>query len=201
MEPKIIPTETEQTVKERKWTGKTTKVETGILNSERTIYLCGEITEGTTAETILRLMQLQTEDPRSDINLIVDSYGGDVYSAIAIVNAMDLITCDVKTLILGKAMSSGAFIFIAGKKGKRFMAPHSRLMLHQASTRMDGRVRDIKSNYEELTQLQTELNGMIAHRSNISCEELEELVNNDAFFSPERARELGFCDGILTSLI
>ena len=116
----------------------------------RVLYLSGDITEHVAQEINIEMIKLQREDPLQDITLIVDSFGGDLFAAFSIVDMMEMLTCDIKTICIGKAMSAGQFIFSTGTKGKRYMSKHARLMLHNPIAGMEGSVPDIEVEIEEL---------------------------------------------------
>jgi ATP-dependent Clp protease protease subunit len=166
----------------------------------RVLYLSGEINEHTAQEINIEMVRMQREDPLQDITLIVDSYGGDLFAAFAIVDMMEMLTCDIKTICLGKAMSAGQFIFSTGTKGKRFMTKHARLMLHNPQAGMEGSVPDIEVEIEELQKCRDLFITHIADRSGNTYEEIKEMINRNKYLDANEAIAHGFADGICNRL-
>lgn len=169
-------------------------------NNGRILYIAGEINENVAQEANLEMLKMQREDPLEDITLIVDSYGGDLFAAFAIVDMMNVITCDIRTICIGKAMSAGQFIFSAGAPGKRFMTKHSRLMLHNPSAGVEGSMPDIEIEIEELQRCRNLFIDQITSRCKLSRDEIVSLISRNAYFSAEQAVEMGFADGVLTRM-
>lgn len=166
----------------------------------RILYLAGEVNELTAQEINIGMVSLQREDPLQDITLIIDSYGGDLFAAFSIVDMMDMITCDIQTVCIGKAMSAGQLIFSSGKKGKRFMSKHARLMLHNPSAGMEGSVPDIEIEIEELQRCRSLFVDKTAEGSDLDRNEIMELISRNAYLDADEAIEKGFADGILKTL-
>lgn len=166
----------------------------------RLLYLSGEINEHTAQEINIEMVRMQREDPLQDITLVVDSYGGDLFAAFAIVDMMEMITCDIKTICMGKAMSAGQFIFSTGTKGKRYMSKHARLMLHNPVAGMEGSVPDIEVEIEELQRCRDLFINHIADKSGNSYDMIKELIQRNKYLDASEAIRLGFADGILTRL-
>lgn len=166
----------------------------------RILYLAGDINEQTAQEINIGMISLQREDPLQDITLIIDSYGGELFAAFSIVDMMEMITCDIQTICIGKAMSAGQLIFSSGQKGKRFMTTHSRLMLHNPSAGMEGTVPDIEIEIDELQRNRSLFVDKICSGSKLGREEIMTLINRNAYLDGEQAIEMGFADGILKRL-
>ena len=166
----------------------------------RVLYLSGEINEHTAQDINIEMVRLQREDPLQDITIIVDSYGGDLFAAFAIVDMMDMLTCDIKTICLGKAMSAGQFIFSTGAKGKRFMSKHARLMLHNPIAGMEGSVPDIEVEIEELQRSRDAFIQHIADKSDNSFDMIKDLIQRNKYLDANEAVQLGFADGIVDRL-
>lgn len=169
-------------------------------NNGRILYLVGEINEMTAQDINVEMLRLQREDPLEDITLIVDSYGGDLFAAFAIVDMMNILTCDIRTICIGKAMSAGQFIFSSGTKGKRFMTKHSRLMLHNPSVGLEGSMPDIEIEIEEMQRSRDLFIGHIASCCNLQESDIKNLISRNAYLIPEQAIEMGFADGIIKRL-
>lgn len=132
--------------------------------------------------------------------MIIDSYGGEMFAAFAIVDMMNIISCDIKTICIGKAMSAGQFIFSCGTKGKRFMSSNARLMVHQPIAGVEGSLPDIEVEIEELMRSRDNFVTQIARHSKLACDEVKELINRNAYLDATEAIDLGFADGILTRI-
>ena len=166
----------------------------------RIIYVSGDIDEQLTLEVNLEMLRLQNEDPLSDITLLVDSYGGELHAAFAIVDMMQLLTCDIKTVCFGKAMSAGQFIFSTGTRGKRFMTKNARLMLHNPIAGVHGSVPDMEVEIDEIQYMRDRFVEHIADCSNINADEVKELIQRVKYLSAEEAIRYGFADGIIEKL-
>ncbi len=166
----------------------------------RVLYLSGEINEHVAQEINIEMIRMQREDPLQDITMIVDSYGGDLFAAFAIVDCMEILTCDIKTICLGKAMSAGQFIFSTGAKGKRFMSKHARLMLHNPVAGMEGSVPDIEVEIEELQKCRDLFIAHIAEKSGHDPKFIKELIQRNKYLDSHEAIELGFADAIVNRL-
>jgi ATP-dependent Clp protease protease subunit len=166
----------------------------------RVLYLSGEINEHTAQEINIEMVRMQREDPLQDITLIVDSYGGDLFAAFAIVDMMELLTCDIKTICIGKAMSAGQFIFSTGTPGKRFMTKHARLMLHNPIAGMEGSVPDIEVEIEELQKCRDLFINHIADKGGKTPEEIKEMINRNKYLDATEAIAHGFADHICNRL-
>lgn len=169
-------------------------------HSGRIIYLSGQINELVAQDVIIEMIKLQSDDPLGDITLIVDSYGGDLFAAFAIVDMMEMLTCDIKTICIGKAMSAGQFIFSSGSPGKRFMAKHARLMLHNPIGGMEGSVPDIEVEIEELQRCRDLAVEHISKNSNMDVPQIKDLIARNCYLNAEQAIENGFADHIITRL-
>lgn len=166
----------------------------------RVLYLSGEINEHTAMEINVEMIRMQREDPLQDITLIVDSYGGDLFAAFSIVDCMEMLTCDIKTICLGKAMSAAQFIFSTGAKGKRFMSKHARLMLHNPVAGMEGSVPDIEVEIEELQRCRDLFITHVAERSGNTFEAIKDLIQRNKYLDANEAIKHGFADGICNRL-
>lgn len=169
-------------------------------NNGRIIYLSGQVDELTAQEVNCELLKLQRDDPLEDITLFVDTYGGDMFASFAIVDMMELITCDIRTICIGKAFSAGQFIFSTGAKGKRFMSPHARLMLHNPIAGYMGSVPDIEVEVEEIQKSRDLFVKHIAKRSNMTAEDIKQLIQRNAYLDANQAIEMGFADSVINKI-
>ena len=170
-------------------------------NRHRMIYFKGNFNEDTAHSAIERLFEYEAEDPKKDILIYIDSYGGYVDSFIAIHDAMRLIQCRVATVCVGKAMSCGQMLLMSGTPGLRFITPNSRVMMHQISSMTYGRVSDMQVDIDEDDRLQTMFENLIVKYTKIKKKSLREMLKQDCYFSAGKALELGFVDKILKNNI
>jgi ATP-dependent Clp protease protease subunit len=169
-------------------------------NNGRILYLSGEINEMTAQEVNIEMLKMQRDDPLEDITMIIDTYGGDLYASLSIVDMMDMLTCDIRTICVGKAFSAGQFIFSTGAKGKRFMSKHSRLMLHSPIAGYEGSVPDIEIEIEEIQKCRDLYVEHISQRSNLTVDEVKDLISRNAYLNVEQSIEMGFADSLLKKL-
>lgn len=166
-------------------------------NEKRAIYLMGDVDEKQSSDFIKSIFKLEMEEPLSDIVVIIDSYGGSVDSLWAMVDAMNLVHCNIHTLCTGKAMSAGQVILTAGSKGCRYATPNSRIMMHQIRTIQYGTVTGIQVQTDELKRLDKQFKNFIIKNTKIKKEQLDKLLQEDFYMNPERALELGIIDKII----
>ncbi len=186
--------------------GRTTAAETkppeegiGVAeNEDRRILVAGIINENIAALTINALLKLEQKDPTEPILMVLDSYGGSVDSMFAIIDTMELVRCDVATLCLGKAMSAGAAILLSGAKGKRFITPHARVMLHQVSSFAYGKVDDLDNEIEEVKRMQELLVKLIQSKTKLKGKKLKEMLAKDSYLIAKDAVKFGVVDKIIT---
>ncbi|HSH50379.1 MAG TPA: ATP-dependent Clp protease proteolytic subunit [Bacteroidales bacterium] len=171
-----------------------------VKNNGRVIYLSGIITEQTALDVNAQLLSFQREDVMSDITLFIDSYGGELFAAFAIVDMMNIITCDVRTICIGKAMSAGQFIFSSGAKGKRQMTKHSRLMIHNPIVGYEGSMPDVEVEVEEMMLNRDMFIQHIANTSNLDFDEIKDLISRNKYLGYEDAIKYGFADSLVTKI-
>ena len=171
------------------------------VDNNRYIYLTGDINEDKAKEVIERMLELQEIDPLEEITMIINSYGGEVYSMFAITDMMEIIIPPIKTVCVGTCCSAAAFIFLYGEKGKRFMTKHSSLLIHQVSGGMWGTTKDVNIEIENMKYLQKQMVEEISHRSALSTEEVDAMIDRDCYIKPEEAIKYEMCDGIIERLL
>jgi len=169
-------------------------------DKDRFIYLSGNVDEDKAKDVIEKLLELQTADPLEEITMVINCGGGEIYSMFAITDMMDIMYAPIRTICLGSAMSAAAFIFTCGTKGLRFMTQHSSLMMHQVSGGAFGTTKDINVQVAEIKFLQEEMIKEISKRSELSYDQIKELIDRDCFIRPQQAIDYGFCDGIIGRL-
>jgi ATP-dependent Clp protease protease subunit len=148
---------------------------------------------------VAQLLYLEAENPEKDITLFVNSPGGSITSGMAIYDTMQYIKSDVSTIVMGQACSMGSFLAQAGAKGKRFVLPYSRTMIHQPSGGARGMVSDIEIQYKEITKMKDILTKLyVKHNTKgKTYAEFERDMDRDTFMSAEEALEYGLIDKII----
>ncbi|AMG40029.1 MULTISPECIES: ATP-dependent Clp endopeptidase proteolytic subunit ClpP [Achromobacter] len=169
------------------------------LLRERLIFLVGPVNDATANLVVAQLLFLESENPDKDISLYINSPGGSVYAGMAIYDTMQFIKPDVSTLCTGLAASMGAFLLAAGKKGKRFTLPNSRIMIHQPSGGAQGQASDIQIQAREILDLRERLNRILADNTGQSIERIALDTERDNFMSAEDAVSYGLVDKVMTS--
>ncbi|AKP89923.1 ATP-dependent Clp endopeptidase, proteolytic subunit ClpP [Achromobacter xylosoxidans] len=169
------------------------------LLRERLIFLVGPVNDATANLVVAQLLFLESENPDKDISLYINSPGGSVYAGMAIYDTMQFVKPDVSTLCTGLAASMGAFLLAAGKKGKRFSLPNSRIMIHQPSGGAQGQASDIQIQAREILDLRERLNRILADNTGQSIERIALDTERDNFMSAEDAVSYGLVDKVMTS--
>ncbi|MDR1983023.1 MAG: ATP-dependent Clp endopeptidase proteolytic subunit ClpP [Holosporaceae bacterium] len=167
------------------------------LLKERIIFLSGEVNDVSASLICAQLLFLESEDPKKDIFLYINSPGGVVSSGLSVYDTMQYITPEVTTLCLGQAASMGSFLLMAGAKGKRFSLPNSRIMIHQPSGGFRGQAADIEIHAKEILDLRNRLNKIYEKHTGTALEEIEKAMDRDNFMSPKEAKKFGLIDEII----
>ncbi len=168
-----------------------------MLLENRVVFLVGEINHVSASNVIMRLLYLQSVKRDQDINLYINSPGGVVDDTLAIYDIMRFMTCDVATYCIGRAESGGAIVFMAGKKGKRYILPNAKVMIHQPFGGVYGQAADIEIQAEEILKTKDTLINIMARCTGQSAERIREDSERDRFFDAKGAVEYGICDEIL----
>ncbi len=169
------------------------------LLKERIIWLGGEVRDDNANVLCAQMMLLAAEDPDSDIYLYINSPGGSVTAGMAIYDTMQYVKPDVVTVAMGMAASMGQFLLTAGAPGKRYITPHTRVLLHQPSGGAGGSATDIRINADLILKMKHELAEITAERTGKSVEQIEADSDRDHWFSADEARDYGFVDTIISS--
>ena len=169
------------------------------LLRERLIFLVGPVNDNSANLIVAQLLFLESENPDKDISLYINSPGGSVYAGMAIFDTMQFIKPDVSTLCTGLAASMGAFLLAAGKKGKRFSLPNSRIMIHQPSGGAQGQATDIQIQAREILDLRERLNRILADNTGQPVERIGLDTERDNFMSADDAVSYGLVDKVLAS--
>lgn len=168
-----------------------------ILYDNRIIYFNGKFNEEKVKDVVQQLFQLELKDSEKDIIMIIDSYGGQIHSFLALYDVIKLLRCDVATVAIGKAMSCGQMLLMSGTKGKRFATKHSRILLHEMEAGTIGKLSGIEADAEEFRELNDILISIITKNSNIKKKEAEAFMANENYMSPKKAKEFGIIDHII----
>lgn len=158
----------------------------------------GDIDEAKSEAFIKSVLQLQMEDPTKDIVVIIDSYGGYIDSMWSMQDAMNMVTCKIHTLCIGKAMSCGQMLLVGGSKGCRYATPNSRIMMHEISAWTHGSISDIKNHTKELDRLDKQFRTFIQKRTKLNKTQLDKMLECDTYMNPKEALKYGFIDKIIT---
>jgi ATP-dependent Clp protease protease subunit len=167
------------------------------LLKERIIFLVGPINDNVASLVTAQLLFLESEDPKKDINLYINSPGGLVTAGLGIYDTMQYVKPDISTLCIGQAASMGSFLLTAGKKGKRFSLPNSRIMVHQPSAGFQGQATDIEIHANEVLALKKRLNEIYSKHTGKSVDEVKKALERDNFMSPNVAKEFGLVDEVV----
>ncbi len=167
------------------------------LLKERIIFVSGQVQDQMSTLIVAQLLFLESEDPKKDIYLYINSPGGIVTSGLAIYDTMQYIKPDVCTLCIGQAASMGSLLLTAGTKGKRFSLPNSRIMIHQPSGGYQGQATDIEIHAKETMALKKRLNEIYVKHTGKDLDTIEKSMERDNFMTPEMAVEFGLIDKIM----
>ena len=167
------------------------------LLKERVIFLNGEVEDHMANLIVAQLLFLESEDPKKDINIYINSPGGSVTAGMAIYDTMQFIKPDVRTLCIGQACSMGAFLLAGGAAGKRAALPNARVMIHQPLGGFRGQASDIQIHAQEILKIKQTLNERLAFHTGQSIERIEKDTDGDNFMSAEEAKAYGLVDDVL----
>jgi ATP-dependent Clp protease protease subunit len=168
------------------------------LLSERIIFLGEQVNEHTANITVAQLLHLAYEDPKKDIKLYINSPGGSVYDGMAIYDTMQFIAPDVQTIGIGLQASMGAFLLSSGAKGKRYMLPHSKVMIHQPSSGTQGKVTDMEIDLKEGMAVKEMLATLLAKNTGQKLAKVKMDMERDYWMTPEEAVKYGLIDEVIT---
>ena len=167
------------------------------LLKERVIFLSGEVEDRMANLIVAQLLFLESEDPKKDINIYINSPGGSVTAGMAIYDTMQFIKPDVRTLCIGQACSMGAFLLAGGAAGNRAALPNARVMIHQPLGGFRGQASDIQIHAQEILKIKQTLNERLAFHTGQSIERIEKDTDRDNFMSAEEAKAYGLVDDVL----
>lgn len=167
------------------------------LLKERIIFLGTEVNDAVANAVIAQMIFLEYEDPEKDIIVYINSPGGLVSAGLAIYDTMQHVKCDVSTICVGSAASMGAVLLAAGAKGKRFILPHSRVMIHQPMGGATGQASDISITAKEIIKIKAQLNGILAKHSGKELSVVEKDTDRNFYMNAEEAIAYGLVDSVL----
>ena len=168
------------------------------LMYDRIIYFTGVVNEDTCNTAVAQLLYLSSVDER-DINMYINSPGGSVVDGLGLVDTMNYIPCDIATTCIGMAASMGSVLLSNGAKGKRFVLPHSRVMIHQVSSSQSGTLADLEIEIEQTRRCKNDVYKILADNSGHTFEEMEKLCDRNNWFIGQEAVDLGIVDKVLTT--
>ena len=167
------------------------------LLKDRIVFLGGEINDDVANLVVAQLLFLEMENPDSDISLYINSPGGSVTAGMAIYDTMNYIKCDVRTVCIGMAASMGAFLLMAGQKGKRLALPNSEIMIHQPLGGARGQATEIKIVADHILKTREKLNRILAENTGRSIEEIARDTERDNYLTAQEAMEYGLVDKVI----
>ena len=167
------------------------------LLKERIIFLTGQINDNVASLVTAQLLFLEAEDPKKEIYLYINSPGGLVTAGLGIYDTMQYVKPDISTLCIGQAASMGSFLLSAGKKGKRFSLPNSRIMVHQPSAGFQGQATDIEIHANEVLSLKKRLNEIYSKHTGKSVDEIKSALERDNFMTADAAKSFGLIDEVV----
>ncbi len=169
------------------------------LLKDRIIFLGGEVNDDVANLVTAQFLFLESEDPEKEINFYINSPGGVLTAGLAIYDTMQFIKPAVSTLCLGQAGSVGALLLAAGRKGRRYALPHSRIVIHQPLGGAQGQASDIEIHAREILRMREIVNEIMAHHTGQSVRKIEKDTERDNFLGPEQAVEYGLIDEVIVN--
>ena len=167
------------------------------LLKERIVFLVGHINDNAASLVTAQLLFLESENPKKEIYLYINSPGGLVTAGLGIYDTMQYIKSEVSTLCIGQACSMGSFLLGAGQKGKRFSLPNSRIMVHQPSAGFQGQATDIEIHANEVLSLKKRLNEIYSKHTGKSVDDIKKALERDNFLTAENAKSFGLIDQVV----
>jgi ATP-dependent Clp protease protease subunit len=167
------------------------------LLKDRIVFLGSQVNDEVANAIVAQLLFLQSDDPKSDIHLYINSPGGSVTAGLAIYDTMQFVTCDVATYCIGQCASMGAVLLTAGAKGKRRALPNSRIMIHQPLAGMEGTAEEIMIHAKEFRFIKQRLNMILQKHTGQPLDKIEEHTDRDNFMAAEVARQYGLIDEVI----
>ncbi len=167
------------------------------LLKDRIVFLGSQVNDEVANAIVAQLLFLQSDDPKSDIHLYINSPGGSVTAGLAIYDTMQFVTCDVATYCIGQCASMGAVLLTAGAKGKRRALPNARIMIHQPLAGMEGTAEEIMIHAKEFKNIKQKLNTILLKHTGHPLEKIEQDTDRDRFMSAQEALEYKLIDEVI----
>ena len=167
------------------------------LLEERIVFVVGPINDSVASLVTAQMLFLESENPKKDIFMYINSPGGLVTAGLGIYDTMQYIKPEISTLCIGQAASMGSFLLAAGTKGKRFSLPNSRIMVHQPSAGFQGQATDIEIHANEVLSLKKRLNEIYSKHTGKSVEDIKSALERDNFMTPDAAKDFGLIDKVV----
>ncbi|WP_297030072.1 ATP-dependent Clp endopeptidase proteolytic subunit ClpP [Thermogutta sp.] len=167
------------------------------LLKDRIVFIGAPITDELANSVVAQLLYLQSENPKADVHIYINSPGGSVTAGLAIYDTMQFIRCDVATYCIGQAASMAAVLLAAGTKGKRYALPNSRIMIHQPMAGVEGTATEIMIHAKEFRNLKERINRILIKHTGHPLEKIEKDTDRDCFMSAEEARDYGLIDHVI----
>jgi ATP-dependent Clp protease protease subunit len=166
------------------------------LLKERIVFLTGPVEDNMATLVVAQLLFLESENPKKEISLYINSPGGVVTAGLSIYDTMQYIKCPVYTLCMGQAASMGSLLLTSGEAGMRFALPNARVMVHQPSGGFRGQASDIELHAKEISSLKKRLNNIYVKHTGQDYDVIERALDRDNFMSAEQAMEFGLVDKV-----
>lgn len=170
------------------------------LLKDRIIFLGSGIDDEVANAIVAQMLFLQSDDPKADVHLYVNSPGGSVSAGLAIYDTMQFITCDVATYCIGQAASMGAVLLTAGTAGKRFALPNARIMIHQPLAGMQGTAAEIEIHAREFRRIKARMNEILLKHTGQSLDKIEQDTDRDCFMTADEACEYKLIDKVIAEM-
>ncbi|MGH2653843.1 MAG: ATP-dependent Clp protease proteolytic subunit [Actinomycetota bacterium] len=169
------------------------------LLKDRIVFLGTPIDDQVANLIMAQLIHLESEDPEKDINVYINSPGGDITSLFAVYDTMQYIKSDVSTIVMGQAASAAAVLLAAGTEGKRYALPHSRVLIHQPHGQAGGQAVDIEIQAKEILRYRALLDEILARHTGQTLDKVKKDTDRDFIMTAEQAKDYGIVDDIISS--
>lgn len=168
-----------------------------LLLENRIVFLIGEINQASAARVMMQMLYLENQKRGQEINLYINSPGGAVDDTLAIYDTMRFLSSPVATFCMGRAYSGGAVLLTAGAKGRRFILPHAKVMIHQPYGGVYGQTEDIRIQAEQIIRSKAELNRILSNHTGQPVENIKRDSERDKYFSAQEAKAYGLVDEVI----
>ncbi len=168
-----------------------------LLLENRVVFLIGEINHASAARVMMQMLYLDNLKKGQEIHFYINSPGGAVDDTLALYDTMQFLGCPISTYCLGRAYSGGAILLTAGTRGKRYILPHAKVMIHQPFGGVTGQTEDIRIQAEQIIKAKRQLNEILALHTGQSVEQIQEDGERDKYFSAQEAKEYGLVDEVI----